>query len=82
MSKGGAGHKIRSPVTEKRFMCEFLKYGRLLGPDEVDVDEASPTLKEFKRELHSVQNLRSVLSGVDDVTVLQRCLNTPTTEGL
>ncbi|KAK7926312.1 hypothetical protein WMY93_008622 [Mugilogobius chulae] len=50
---------------------EFMTYGRQLGPDEHDVDEAPPTLKEFKREVQNLQGIRSKLNAIDDITVLQ-----------
>lgn len=56
---------------KEEVMREFQTYGRQLGPNEVEVIEAPPTLKEYKRELQSVQSLQSVLSAIDDVTVLQ-----------
>lgn len=50
---------------------DFLRYGRQLGPEEQDVDEAPPTLSDFKREIQRLQSVRSSLSSIDDLTVLQ-----------
>lgn len=35
----------------QEMMREFLTYGRQLGPNELEVHEAPPTLRDFKREV-------------------------------
>lgn len=35
-------------------MQEFLTYSRQLGPEELEAEEAPPTLKDFKREVRQV----------------------------
>ncbi|KAJ0061995.1 hypothetical protein NL108_014782 [Boleophthalmus pectinirostris] len=50
---------------------EFLMYGRQLGPDEQDVYEAPPTLKEFRREIQKLQGIQSSLTAINNITVLQ-----------
>ncbi|KAM9349489.1 dynein axonemal heavy chain 17-like [Symphorus nematophorus] len=48
-------------------MQEFLSYSRQLGPDELDADEAPPTLTDFQREIETLRALSRDVSRLDDV---------------
>ncbi|XP_044224988.1 dynein axonemal heavy chain 17-like isoform X1 [Thunnus albacares] len=51
-------------------MQEFLTYSRQLGPEELEPEEAPPTLKDFKREIDSLHRLYTEVTHLDDVIVL------------
>ncbi|XP_029380859.1 dynein heavy chain 17, axonemal-like [Echeneis naucrates] len=51
-------------------MQEFLTYSRQLGPEELEADETPPTLKDFQREIESLQRLSTEVTHLDDITVL------------
>ncbi|XP_047445761.1 dynein axonemal heavy chain 17-like isoform X2 [Mugil cephalus] len=49
---------------------EFLSYSRQLGPEEVEPEQAPPTLKDFQREIESLHRLSAEVTHLDDVIVL------------
>ncbi|CAK6981780.1 dynein axonemal heavy chain 17-like isoform X1 [Scomber scombrus] len=51
-------------------MQEFLTYSRQLGPEEGEVEEAPPTLKDFRREIDSLRKLYTEVTHLDDVIAL------------
>nr|XP_046265463.1 dynein axonemal heavy chain 17-like isoform X2 [Scatophagus argus] len=61
--------------TDRRvLMQEFLTYSRQLGPDELEPNETPPTLKDFEREIDSLQKLSEEVTHLDDVLVLHSWL--------
>ncbi|XP_075933603.1 dynein axonemal heavy chain 17-like isoform X3 [Anarhichas minor] len=55
-------------------MQEFLIYSRQLGDEEVEVEEAPPTLKDFQREIESLHRLSREVTHLDDIIVLHSWL--------
>ncbi|XP_068565357.1 dynein axonemal heavy chain 17-like isoform X2 [Cebidichthys violaceus] len=58
----------------REVMQEFLTYSRQLGDEEVEVEEALPTLKDFQREIESLHRLSREVTHLDDVIVLHSWL--------
>ncbi|XP_034721742.1 dynein heavy chain 11, axonemal-like [Etheostoma cragini] len=55
-------------------MKDFLKYSRQLGPEELEAEEAPPTLKDFHREIECLSRLKTDVTQLDDVVVLHSWL--------
>ncbi|KAM7399948.1 hypothetical protein PAMA_004572 [Pampus argenteus] len=55
----------------RNVMQEFLTHSRQLGPEELEAEEAPPTLKDFKREIDSLRRLYTDVTHLDDVIVLR-----------
>ncbi|XP_070829465.1 dynein axonemal heavy chain 11-like [Chaetodon trifascialis] len=53
---------------------DFLTYSRQLGPEELEAEEAPPTLKDFQREIESLDRLSREVTHLDDVIVLHSWL--------
>nr|XP_057922872.1 dynein axonemal heavy chain 17-like isoform X2 [Doryrhamphus excisus] len=51
-------------------MQEFLTYGRKLGPDEEEVEEAPPTLADFQREIQSLQKQMTKVNHLNENVLL------------
>ncbi|XP_031695292.1 dynein beta chain, ciliary-like isoform X2 [Anarrhichthys ocellatus] len=58
----------------REVMQEFLIYSRQLGDEEVEVEEAPPTLKDFQREIESLHRLSREVTHLDDIIVLHSWL--------
>ncbi|XP_034411078.1 dynein heavy chain 17, axonemal-like isoform X3 [Cyclopterus lumpus] len=58
----------------KEMMQEFLTYSRQLGPEELEVKVAPPTLKDFQREMESLHRLSREVAQLHDVIVLHSWL--------
>ncbi|TDH06425.1 hypothetical protein EPR50_G00133070 [Perca flavescens] len=55
-------------------MDEFLTYSRQLGRDEMEADQVPPALRDFSREIESLDRLRAEVTQLDDVVVLHSWL--------
>nr|XP_020515899.2 dynein heavy chain 17, axonemal-like [Labrus bergylta] len=51
-------------------MEDFLTYGRQLEADELEAEVTPPTLKDFRREIESLQTLSTEVAHLDDVITL------------
>ncbi|KAM6989838.1 dynein axonemal heavy chain 17-like [Tautogolabrus adspersus] len=51
-------------------MEDFLTYGRQLEADELEAEVTPPTLKDFRREIESLQTLSNEVAHLDDVITL------------
>ncbi|XP_045898271.1 dynein axonemal heavy chain 17-like isoform X2 [Micropterus dolomieu] len=58
----------------RRVMQEFLTYSRQLGPEELEAEKTPPTLKDFQREIESLQRVSGEVVHLDDVIVLHNWL--------
>ncbi|XP_038575069.1 dynein heavy chain 17, axonemal-like isoform X2 [Micropterus salmoides] len=58
----------------RRVMQEFLTYSRQLGPEELEAEKTPPTLKDFQREIESLQRVSREVAHLDDVIVLHNWL--------
>ncbi|XP_073347414.1 dynein axonemal heavy chain 17-like [Pagrus major] len=54
----------------KEMMQDFLAYSRQLRPDELEAEEAPPSLKDFQREIESLHRLSREVTHLDDVIIL------------
>lgn len=60
----------------REVMQHFLTYSRELGPEEVEVEETPPTLKDFQREVrHTCPGV--FLKVIQSVFLLSRCFTPP-----